>query len=132
VTPRPEAGAPIGDPDIFRSLVSPFDDELSELGVTVDSFQAYRYEGGDKDAFFVAVNSFYRTNPGFCPLQEAFYAAENGLQFMTLAGDNGLQVRGFLYDHSRKPRLTYAYFEGTSEFILPATACETAGEVEDR
>lgn len=111
----------------FERLVAPFENELDDLGITVLTFQTYRYNGDNPKAFIEAINTFYRQNPGFCPLQEAFYPAQNGVQFMTLAGRNGLEIRGFLYDQSRRPRLTYAYFSGSSTQVLPATVCETIG-----
>jgi hypothetical protein len=45
---------------------------------------------------------------------------------MTLASDNGTRVRAFLYDQSRRPRLRFAYAEGTSTRRLPAISCRTA------
>lgn len=119
--------ADTADEAAFQTLVAPFRDELSELGVTLLSHQAYRYEGEDPNAFIQAINAFYQTYPGFCPLAEnAFFADEEGLQFLTLASNNNYQVRGFLYDQSRRPRLTYAYFEASSGRNLPAIVCETA------
>ena len=126
VRPEPELPVLPADLSTFQALATPFQDDLATLGVTVRSYQAYLYEGTDTNAFVQATNRFYRSYPGFCPLENAFYAADNGLQFMTLAGANGLEVRGFLYDQSRRPRLTYAYFSGESAQPLPATVCETA------
>ena len=114
----------------FTKLAAPFREELRRLGVEVGPVRVYRYEGSDPNAFIEAINTFYRDNPGFCPLVEAFYPAENGVQFMTLAGDNRYNIRGFLYDQSRRPALTYAYFEGTSARVLPAISCETVGAEE--
>ena len=115
-----------GDLATYQYLAAPFAGDLQTLGVTVTGYQTYRYEGADPNGFVEAINRFYLANPGFCPLVEAFYAAPSGLQFMTLAGNNGAEVRGFLYDQSRRPKLTYAYFSGSSQRALPATACETA------
>jgi hypothetical protein len=125
--PAATPGEATSDLVAFERLVAPFRAELQRLGVQVTGFQTFRYEGADPGAFIEAINAFYQTNPGFCPLQEAFYPAANGLQFMTLAGQNSLEVRGFLYDHARRPRLSYAYFWGVSREVLPATVCETVG-----
>ena len=119
---------PVATADLatYQYLAAPFTGELERLGVSVTNYQTYRYEGADPNGFVEAINRFYLANPGFCPLVEAFYAAPSGLQFMTVAGNNGLEVRGFLYDQSRRPRLTYAYFSGSSALALPATVCATA------
>ena len=109
----------------YQSLVAPFTEDLERLGITLTNYQTYRYEGDSPNGFVQAVNTFYRTNPGFCPLAEAFYAAPNGVQFMTVAGNGSTQIRAFLYDQSRRPRLTHAYVSGTSQQPLPAVTCET-------
>ena len=126
VEPPTQASDPAANLATYRRLVQPFTADLERLGVTLTGYQVYRYEGADPNGFIGAVNTFYRENPGFCPLVEAFYAAPSGVQFMTLAGDNSTQIRAFLYDQSRRPRLTYAYAEGTSQQPLPAVVCETA------
>ena len=112
----------------YQSLVAQFATDLERLGVTLTDYRIYRYEGADPNGFISAINTFYREYPGFCPLVEGFYAAPNGVQFMTLAGDNGTQIRAFLYDQSRRPRLTYAYVEGTSRQPQTAVVCETVTE----
>ena len=109
----------------YQRLVEPFTEDLARLGVSLTGYTTYRYEGSSPNGFVQAVNTFYRTNPGFCPLVEAFYVAPSGVQFMTLAGNNGTQIRAILYDQSRRPKLTYAYVEGTSRQPLPAVVCET-------
>ena len=116
------------DETVYQQLVIPFEQDLKQLGVKVESHTTFRYNGSDPKAFIQTINDFYRQNPNFCPLKEAFYAAPNGLIFMTLASDNSTNVRGFLYDHSNKPRLTYAYFKGVSSNILPAIVCDTYKE----
>jgi hypothetical protein len=125
---KQQAALPVerADDATFQGLLSPFGGVLDELGVSVASFETFRYEGTDKAAFVQAINAFYKQNPGFCPLEDAFFAAESGLQFLTLASNNGNEVRGFLYDQSRKPKLTYAYFTGSSAQRLTAIVCETA------
>ena len=110
----------------YTGLVAPFEVDLRQLGIVVTNYDAYYYGGSDPNAFIEATNIFYQSNPGFCPIQNAFYAAANGLQFMTLASNGGTQIRGFLYNQSRRPRLTYAYFEGTSATTVLTSPCETA------
>ena len=112
----------------YTRLVAPFEGDLARLGVTLTGYQTYRYEGSSPNGFVQAVNTFYRVYPGFCPLAEGFYVAPSGVQFMTLAGNNGTQVRAFLYDQSRRPKVAYAYVEGTSQRPLPAVTCETVRE----
>jgi hypothetical protein len=112
--------------DTYEYLLAPFKEDLQALGIQVARYQTFVYDGGDPDTFIKAINQFYRQYPGFCPLENAFFAASNQVQFMTLAGNNSEQVRGFLFDHSQKPKLTYGYIEGISSQMLKATVCETA------
>ncbi|GMA14364.1 hypothetical protein [Deinococcus metallilatus] len=42
--------------------------------------------------------------------------------YLTLAA-RGNEVRGFVYDQRRRPRLTFAYFEGQSARVLERQAC---------
>jgi hypothetical protein len=112
--------------DTLALLLAPFSNTFNQLGIVVTGGQAYRYNGTDANGFIQAINEFYKSNPGFCPLEQAFYPAENGLQFLTLAGNNTTEVRGFVYDQSRKPKLTYAYVLGVSSQVYKAKVCETA------
>ncbi len=123
--PAPEPPVSTSDPEVYKRLIAPFEADLERLGVTLTGYQTYRYEGNNPNGFITAINTFYRAYPGFCPLVDAFYAAPNSAQFMTVASNNGTQVRVFLYDQSRRPRLTYAYVEGVSQQLLPAVVCET-------
>jgi hypothetical protein len=125
--PPPLEVTPLGR-DAFVALVNPFATTLGELGVAqYDSYSVYRYDGAENDAFIRATNEFYLRNPGFCPLvNNAFFAADNGVQFMTLAGNNTNELRGFLYDQSQRPRLTYAYFAVRGNGRFQAIVCETA------
>ncbi len=126
--PPTQASDPAVNLATYQSLVAPFAADLERLGVTLNDYQIYRYEGANPNGFINAINTFYREYLGFCPLVEAFYAAPNGVQFMTLASDNSTQIRAFLYDQSRRPRLTYAYVEGTSQQPQTAVVCETVTE----
>jgi hypothetical protein len=117
-----------GSNDDFKHLLEPFNSQLANLGVKrIDKYRAYKYVGSDDSGFIQAINDFYLTYPGFCPLVDnAFYPAQNGIVFMTLASNNSPQLRGFLYDQSQKPRLTYAYFEASGESSFASISCKTA------
>jgi hypothetical protein len=125
--PPPLEVTPLGSAE-FNALVAPFGKTLGALGVAqYDRYWVYRYGGVEDDAFISATNEFYLQNPGFCPLVEnAFFASETGTQFMTLAGNNTNELRGFLYDQSQRPRLTYAYFAVRGNGPFQAIVCETA------
>ena len=127
---KPATQPPVvaNDPALYQQLVAPFEEDLGRLGITLTNYRTYRYEGSDPNGFITAINTFYQAYSGFCPLTEAFYAAPSGTQFMTVASDNGTQVRAFVYDQSRRPRLIYAYVEGVSQQPLPAVVCETVGK----
>lgn len=112
-------------PELTAELLLPFRADLNSLGVEVTSAAPYRYDGTDPNAFIVAINEFYRRNPGHCPLTEAFYPAPDGLRFMTVTGDGGRSVRAFVYDQSRRPRLRFLYLEGSASRALPVTQCRT-------
>lgn len=112
--------------EVMSTLISPFAQDLGALGITVTQREAYIHSGSDPDAFAKATNTFYLSNPGFCPLENAFFYDETGTKFMTLAGNNTGSIRGFLYDQSRRPRLTYAYFSGQTQQNLRAIVCDTA------
>ena len=112
----------VSQEESFQHLIAPFERDLRELGISLGD-----YTGSSQDAFTQAVNTFYRENPGSCPLENAFYASETGLQFMTLAA-KGTDIRGFLYDQSRRPALSYAYFDGVAETAQAVIVCETVGE----
>jgi hypothetical protein len=125
---QPEAG----NRDDFKFLLSPFLQDLQNMSIDISEFQIYRYEGEDPNAFIQATNQFYLTNPGFCPLDEGagFFVSDDGLIFLTLASNNTSAIKGFLYDQSRRPKLKYAYFSGTSRTDLMSIICETAKATE--
>lgn len=131
--PAPQVVAPqatrltVNSEALFNELVAPFRFDLEQLGISITSFEAFEYQGNNENVFFQATNDFYTNNPGYCPLENAFYASETALSFMTLASDNATTVRGFLYDQSKRPALTYAYFKGTATQSLAAIVCETVG-----
>ncbi|GMA15193.1 hypothetical protein E5F05_01835 (plasmid) [Deinococcus metallilatus] len=85
----------------------------------------YGYSGSQAEAFDVATRDFYGRYPGFCPVQGGFLAASDRAVYLTLAA-RGNEVRGFVYDQRRRPRLTFAYFEGQSARAGRAVAPDPA------
>jgi hypothetical protein len=72
--------------EVTNQLLEPFTSTLSSLGITVspETAKAYRYEGNNDTAFLAAIDRFYLENPGFCPLEKAFYYADNKTTLITL------------------------------------------------
>jgi hypothetical protein len=111
----------------FTYLLEPFQQIVADLQVTqYNRYEVYQYQGRDEEVFKRVINQFYLKNPGFCPLlTNAFFAADDGVRFMTLLGNNTGQLRGFLYDQSRRPGLTYAYFSATGNGGYQGMACKS-------
>lgn len=108
-------------------LIEPFRTVLNDLEIRIESGQAFRYDGDDDRAFLAAADAFYTTSPGFCPLREqAFHFLETQAVFMTIAAKE-LQVRVFVYDRTERPKLEYAYLNGSSTKKLEVTPCRTVG-----
>jgi hypothetical protein len=112
---------------VLNALVAPLEETIASLGITVVGGEAYRYDGQEDAAFPQAVNRLYRDNPGFCPLEEAFYPAPSGTRFMTVLA-RGKEVRLFVYEQAERPKLTFAYLRGMSDDAVPAVACRMPGE----
>jgi len=112
---------PVGEKE-YTALIAPFQAELKEAGVQVTRASVYRYAGGDAGAFNTATRDFYARSPGFCPVQGGFLAATEQAVYLTLAA-RGTEIRGFVYDQSLRPKLTFAYFEGQSAQPLERQAC---------
>ncbi|AFZ67197.1 hypothetical protein [Deinococcus peraridilitoris] len=108
----------------YRSLVPGFEGTFQELGIEVRQASVYAYEGVELGAFEQALNRFYQLNPGFCPLQNAFFTRGDDLVFMTMTA-NGRNVRAFVYDQRQRPKLIYGYLSGQSTETLPTTMCRT-------
>lgn len=117
------------DKENFLYLLGPFNGVMQDLAVTqYKGYESYQYQGKDEEVFKRVINGFYLRNPGFCPLTgTAFFAAEDGVRFMTLLGNSTGELRGFLYDQSRRPGLTYAYFAAKGEGAYQGMACKTPG-----
>lgn len=116
---------------VLPTLVAPFHAYLEGRRIELMGARAFRYDGADPNAFVVAINKFYRDHPGFCPLVDAFAAAPDGQRFLTLASDGTTSIKVFLYDHSERPQLTFAFADATSARVLPVTRCETAPQADE-
>jgi hypothetical protein len=116
-------------PSVASELSLPFAQVLASLEIRLDSGTAFRYEGADNNAFLAAIDRFYLENPGFCPLEKAFYSAENKTTLMTLAAKpNTTQIRAFIYDLASRPKLSFAYFVGLSRTVQKTAPCRSAGK----
>jgi hypothetical protein len=113
------------DPALTKTMLEGFKTMLKDLGVTLTAQTAFMYDGDNPRALFAAADAFYTANPGFCPLETGFYPSEAGSSvFLTLAG-KGLEVRGFVYDLSKKPGFVFGFSSGTSKTILKTSPCKT-------
>lgn len=124
--PAPLEVASLGEADA-RALTLEFKPVLDALGVSLTQTRGYRYAGSDDNAFLRVIDSFYRENPGFCPVEGGFHAGGNGRVFLTLAA-RGTLVRGFVYDLSARPRLQYIFLAGSSRASLKTQPCRTVGQ----
>jgi hypothetical protein len=96
-----------------------------EIQITLNPESALRYSGSDSNAFLFIVDRFYQQNPGFCPLEKSgFHPDSSGKVFLTLAA-KGLEVRGFVYDLSSRPAVTFTTFSGSSRGVLKTQPCRT-------
>jgi hypothetical protein len=123
---------PDASPEIANTLLKAFTTTLKDLGITLtlEGVKAYRYEGVDDRAFLAATDRFYLDVPGYCPLERAFYYADNKTTLMTLAAKpNSNQVRAFIYDLATRPKLVFAFYFGTSRTPLKIAPCRTAGGI---
>jgi hypothetical protein len=113
------------DVALTKVMLEGFKTTLKDLGVVLNVQSAFTYEGDNPRALFAAADAFYTTNPGFCPLETGFYPSEAGSSvFLTLAG-KGLEVRGFVYDLSRKPGFVFGFSRGVSKTVLKTSPCKT-------
>lgn len=110
----------------FSTLIAPFYRDLAVLDVRVDTVESFRYDGQDGGVQDRVVNNFQAKyqieDKGFCELRDR-YRTRDGQHVMVLATNSDLDVRGVVYDLSRQPRLTYAYFEGRVFSLLPTKRC---------
>ena len=110
------------DANAYHTLADGFTPVFQGLGITVKTASVYAYTGMQEGAFNEALARFYRLNPGFCPLTDAFYPSADQPVYMTLIA-KGSEVRGFVYDQGERPKLKFAYLQGTSATTLPTVAC---------
>ncbi len=112
------------------TLLLAFKNTLRTLEITLDTqtAKAYKYEGTNDKAFLAAIDRFYLENPGFCPLEKAFYYADNKTTLMTLAAKpNTTEIRAFIYDLAQRPKLSFAFYQGNSKTPLKTAPCRQAG-----
>ncbi len=110
---------------VTSRLLESFKPTLKDLKITLEPVGAYQYAGSDEQALFGAVDVFYQQNPGFCPLENGFYASPTANRvFLTLAA-KGLEVRGFVYDLSSKPGFVFGFARGISVKELKVKPCQT-------
>ena len=113
------------EPAKATELSTVFQPVFKQLGIRIGTGKAFRYEGKDDRAFLATIDRFYLEHPGFCPLQNAFFAAPDQSLFMTLAAKD-LEIAAFVYDQSRRPNLVFAYLDGKSTKKIPTVPCKTA------
>ena len=110
----------------FSTLIAPFYRDLAVLDMRVDSYDSFRYDGQDGRVQDRVVENFQAKygaeDKGFCELRER-YRSPDGEHVLVLATNDELEVRGVVYDLSRRPRLVYAYFEGRVFSPLPTKRC---------
>jgi hypothetical protein len=100
---------------------------LETAGVKLElaAANAFSYMGEDEKAFFQAVDLFYTSHPGFCPVEGGFLTGAKR-NFVTLAADvAGVQVWAFAYDLSAKPKFRGAFIPGKSTKVLKVKPCQT-------
>jgi hypothetical protein len=113
---------------LANELSLPFAQTLATLDIRLEQGTAFRYEGADNNAFLAAIDRFYLENPGFCPLEKAFFYADNKTTLLTLAAKpNTTQIRAFIYDLAGRPKLSFAYFVGSSRSVQKTAPCRSVG-----
>lgn len=109
------------DSSYFQTMTSSFYGELGSLGVRVDSFETFSYTGQDKNVPEYLLESL--TTEGFCTVRGGVFTSEYRPHVLVVAADGDLGVKGVVYDLSRSPQVTYAYFQGESTRALPTARC---------
>ena len=118
----PETSVSTLDPSYGQTLLASFYPELTRIGITIEDSTSYAYNGDLTGAENVVIADLYTQNEGFCAVRGGTYRTEGRPYVLVLAADGERGVRGVVYDMSREPRLTYAYFTGQSLQVL-ATRC---------
>ena len=127
-TPRDPYSVPFTEaqPEIIGQLLQPFKTTLENTGVTLstENAKAFRYDGTADTAFLAAIDRFYLENPGYCPLEKAFYYAENKTTLMTLAAKpNTTLIKAFIYDLASRPKFVFTYLSGSSRTPQKTAPC---------
>ncbi|GGJ33170.1 hypothetical protein [Deinococcus roseus] len=100
-----------------------FQQELKDLGITILSGSSALYAGLESTAFQKLVDQFYRSHPGYCPLENAFFIKDNPFGVYMTVTAKGDQIAAFIYDQRQKPRVTYSVLEGKSSQVLAVGLC---------
>jgi hypothetical protein len=116
-------------PEIALQLLQPFGNTLRDLSITLvlEGAKTYRYDGSNDTAFLAAIDRFYLENPSYCPLEKAFYYAENKTTLMTIAAKpNTTLIKAFIYDLASRPKFVFAYVSGSSKTPQKTAPCRSA------
>jgi hypothetical protein len=106
-----------------QEFVTPL--ESAGVKLELSNANAFTYAGEDEKAFFQAVDLFYTSHPGFCPVEGGFLTGAKR-NFVTLAADSGgVQVWAFAYDLASKPKFRGAFIPGKSGKVLKVKPCQT-------
>lgn len=99
-----------------QTLEAPFYRVLLDLGVQIRSYEAFRYDGQDASVPRQLVEELTRgeAGAGFCAFRGNSFRTRDGQKVLVLVANGAQKVRGVIYDLSRRPRLTYTIFEGSS------------------
>lgn len=107
-----------------QTLEAPFYRSLLELGVTVESYEAYRYDGRD-GSVPRQLEAGLAEDEGetFCGFRGNRFRSQDGGKVLLLFANAQLEVHGLIYDLSRAPRLSYTFFRGSSFRPLVTGRC---------
>ncbi len=107
-----------------QTLQAPFYRTLLDLGVDIESYEAFRYDGQDGGVprQLVAELTQGEDGAGFCAFRGNTFQSRDA-KVLVLAANDQLAVRGVIYDLSRRPRLSYTVFTGSSFRSLLSRRC---------
>lgn len=108
-----------------QTLAAPFYRALLDLGVQIESYEAFRYDGQDASVprQLVAELTSGEEGAGFCAFRGNSFRTRDGQKVLVLVANDAQKVRGVIYDLSRQPRLTYTVFDGSSYRPLLGRRC---------
>lgn len=110
-------------PSLFgQTLVQDFSSDLLNQNIQIITTRGYLYTQENPQGLGIILQHFYQQNPGFCPLKNAFFPAQDPSIYMTLLG-KARAIRGFIYDLREKPKISYVFFEAQSQIPLERVSC---------